>query len=163
MAVTQQLARLSADRLAACRRSVEELDKLCSFELLPSSDHLDLDWSPGPIVRACELGQVPLSSLTALRRAFDGDAEINPAYRMEHSVTALEPDAVADVARLLSYVDPEAALAAVPLDPAAASAALGMPEFDGHPRAYLHHHLAALRNFYEHAARRRLAVALWWD
>ncbi|WP_422733846.1 DUF1877 family protein [Micromonospora sp. WMMD558] len=163
MAVTQQLARLSADRLAACRRSVEELDKLRSFELLPSSDHLDLDWSPGPILRACELGQVASAGLTALRRAFAGDAEINPAYRVEHSVRALEPDAVADVARVLRTVDPEAALAAVPLDAAAALAALGMPAFDGHPLAYLRHHLAAVRDFYLHAARHRLAVALWWD
>ncbi|MFY1596941.1 hypothetical protein [Micromonospora sp. WMMD737] len=163
MAVTQQLARLSADRLAACRRSVEELDRLCSFELLPSSDHLDLDWSPGPILRACELGQVTPASLTALRRALAGDGEINPAYRTEHPVTALEPDAVADVTGLLGYANPEAALAAVPLDAAAALAALGMPAFDGHPQAYLQHNLAALRDFYVHAARRRLAVALWWD
>ncbi|RKN22113.1 DUF1877 domain-containing protein [Micromonospora musae] len=163
MAVTQQLARLSADQLAACRRSAEELDNLCSFELIPSSDHLDLDWSPAPILRACEISHVTRASLTTLRRAFTGDAEINPAYREEHPVTALEPDAVADVAKLLGNMDPGVALAAVPLEAAAALATLRMPRFDGHPRAYLHHHLAAVRDFYLYAARQRLAIALWWD
>ncbi|WP_143740228.1 hypothetical protein [Micromonospora echinospora] len=60
-------------------------------------------------------------------------------------------------------MDPEAALAAVPLDAAAALTALGMSAFNGHPRAYLHHHLTAVRDFYMHAAQHRLAVALWWD
>jgi hypothetical protein len=78
-------------------------------------------------------------------------------------VTALEPDIVRNVAMLFGQVEPEVALAALPEDAAAAQASLGMREFDGHPRPYLHRHLAALRDFYAHAARRRLAVAHWWD
>jgi hypothetical protein len=107
--------------------------------------------------------------VVALRRGLDGDAEINPAYRdredtvWEHPVTGLEPDIVADVAMLFGQVEPEAVLATLPEDATAALASLGMREFDGHPRPYLHRHLAALRDFYADAARRRLAVALWWD
>ena len=81
MAVTQQLARLSPEQLAVCRGSVEELDKLCSFELLPSSDYLNLDWAPAPLVGVFELAQVSTPILVALRRGLGGDVEINPAYR----------------------------------------------------------------------------------
>ena len=54
-------------------------------------------------------------------------------------------------------------LAALPEDAAAALVSIGMREFDGHPRPYLHRHLAALRDFYAYATQQRLAVALWWD
>jgi hypothetical protein len=130
VAVTQQLARPSPAQLAACRSSVEELDKLCSFELLPSSDYLDLDWAPTPLIRAVELAQVSTPIVVALRRGLDGDAEINPAYRdredtvWEHPVTGLEPDIVADVAMLFGQVEPEAVLATLPED---ATAALAKP------------------------------------
>jgi hypothetical protein len=169
VAVTQQLARLSTEQLALCRSSVEALDKLCSFELLTVSDYLDLDWAPAPLVRAFELAEVGTPVIDALRRGLDGDAEINPAYRdrhdtvWRHPVTALEPEIVADVAILIGSVEPEAALAALPEDATAALASLGMREFDGHPGRYLHRHLVALRDFYADAARRRLAVAVWWD
>ncbi|WP_446219880.1 hypothetical protein [Micromonospora sp. IBHARD004] len=169
MAVTRQLARLSPGQLAACRSSAEELDKLCEFGLLPSSDYLDLDLAPAPLIRVFELAQVSPPIVVALRRGLDGDGEINPAYRDRqdtmwgHPVAALEPDIVADVARLLGQVEPEVVLAALPEDAAAAALSIGMREFDGHPRPYLHRHFAALRDFYAYAAQRRLSVALWWD
>jgi hypothetical protein len=92
-----------------------------------------------------------------------------PAYRdrqgtvWQHPVAALEPDIVADVAMVLRQVEPETVLVALPDDAAAAVLSIGMRQFDGHPRPYLHRHLTALRDFYAHAAHRRLAVALWWD
>ncbi|SCF16555.1 hypothetical protein GA0074695_3923 [Micromonospora viridifaciens] len=169
MAVTQQLARLSPGQLAKCRSSVEELDKLCSFDLLPFTEYLNLDWAPAPLIRVFELAQVSTPIAAALRRGLDGDVEINPAYRdhqdtvWEHPVVTLEPDIVADVAALLGQVEPGAVLGALPEDATAALLSIGMPQFDGHPRPYLQRHLAALRDFYAHAAHRRLAVALWWD
>ena len=169
MAVTQQLARLSPGQLATCRSSAEELDKLCSFALLPFTEYLDLDWAPAPLIRVFELAQVSTPIAAALRRGLNGDVEINPAFRdrrdtvWEHPVTALEPAIVADVAALLGQVDPGAVLAALPEDATAALLCIGMRQFDGHPRSYLQRHLAALRDFYAHAAHRRLAVALWWD
>ncbi|MFG1651485.1 hypothetical protein ACGFIE_16310 [Micromonospora sp. NPDC049275] len=169
MAVTQQLARLSLEQLAVCRGSVEELGKLCSFELLPSSDYLDLDWAPAPLVGVFELAQVGTPILVALRRGLGGDVEINPAYRSqqdtvwEHPVAVLEPDSVAEVARLLGQVEMEAVLAVLPEDATAALLTIDMREFSGHPGPYLHRQFAALRDFYSYAARRRLAVAAWWD
>jgi len=152
-----------------CRSSVEALDKLCSFALLPPSDYLDLDWAPAPLLRAFQLAQVSEPIPVALQRGLHGDVEINPAYRgcrdtvWEHPVTALEPHAVADVAALLGRVEPEAVWAALPNDDAAALSAVGLREFGGHPKHYLHRHLASLLDFYAGAARRGLAVALWWD
>ncbi|MEU4479210.1 DUF1877 family protein [Micromonospora sp. NPDC023966] len=169
MAVTQQLARLSADQLAVCRRATEELDRLCSYRLLPAADHLDLDWSPAALCRAAELGPAAPATVAALRRALDGDAEINPAYRdraeavWEHPVTALEPAGVAEVAARLAAADPEVVPAAVTAEPALAAARLGLPAVDGDPRRHLRGHLVALREFYQAAARRGLAVAAWWD
>ncbi|MET8835049.1 hypothetical protein ABZV78_14200 [Micromonospora sp. NPDC004540] len=169
MAVTQQLARLSADQLTSCRRSTEELDRLCSFRLLPAADHLDLGWSPAALRRAAELSAAGPATVAALRRALDGDAEISPAYRdwpdavWEQPVTSLDPDGVAEVSALLAAADPAVVLAAVPAEPAVATARLGLPTVDRDPRAYLRGQLLALREFYLAAARRRLAVASWWD
>ncbi|WP_143234779.1 hypothetical protein [Paractinoplanes atraurantiacus] len=149
MAVIQQLARLSSDQLDACREVVEKLDDLCSFRLLPASDHLDLDWASAPLLRAFELARFPEPAAALLRHAIGGDSEINPAYRdvpdsiFEHPVTALEPVRVAEVATAL--------------------AAAQTPELEGHLDSYLRHHLGALRDFYTEAADRALAVALWWD
>jgi hypothetical protein len=130
--VTQQLARLSSAQLAACRASVDVLDQLCSFELLPESDYLDLDWAPMPLVRACELAQVGMSVLTALKRGLDGDTEINPAYRYradtvwQHPVKAITPDVVAELAKLIGQIKPDVVLAALPSDAQAASSILGL-------------------------------------
>jgi hypothetical protein len=77
-------------------------------------------------------------------------------------VTALGPDAVAHAARALRRIDPAAIATALPAD-AAARALLGDADVDGHPRPYLRHHFAALRDFYQTAAQRQLAIALWWD
>ncbi len=64
MAVTQQLVRVPEVLLAECRRSVEELDRLCSFELVPSLERLDLDWAPTALlVPANWLAFAPITSL----------------------------------------------------------------------------------------------------
>ncbi|WP_066945679.1 hypothetical protein [Microtetraspora fusca] len=166
MAVTQQLVRVPDAQLAACRRSVEELDRLCSFELTPRADHLDLDWAPAPLLRACELASGS-EYLVALRRSLDGDAEVNPAYRhyagaiWEHPVSALEGPAVLHVAGTLRGLVPDTVLASLPID---GWEALGQSTGAmADPRGYVARHFAALLDFYEEAARRRLAVVMWWD
>jgi hypothetical protein len=81
MAVTQQLARLTSDQLTQCRRSVEYVNRLCSFQLLPPGDYLDLDWAPAPLLQAVEQLTLYSPVVATLRRALSGDAEINPNYR----------------------------------------------------------------------------------
>ena len=69
MAVTQQLARLTTDELARCRRSVDALHQLCSFELREPGEYLDLDWSPRALQRAAVLAGLPDELVTAIERA----------------------------------------------------------------------------------------------
>jgi hypothetical protein len=167
MAVTLQLARISAALLSACRQSVEELDRLCSFESAPQSDYLDLDWAPAAITRVFELAGVDGRSLAALKRAVDGDAEVNPAYRdhpntvWEHPVTALDLPAVAEIAIALAGIEPRTVLAAF-AEPPSALGKIGA-ELNANLDAYVTFHFEALRSFYAEAWRRNLAVVLWWD
>ncbi|GAA4638029.1 hypothetical protein GCM10023196_094190 [Actinoallomurus vinaceus] len=171
MAVTQQFARISGTELDACRASVETLDLLCSFDLRPPSDHLDLDWAPEGLLRSSEIAGVDARVAAALRRSLDGDGEVNPAYRHQpdtiwgHPVTALAPYAVADVSALLGELEPQAVLAALPADPGEARTRIGrsVESLPGHPRGYLEPHFAALLAFYRDAAAQGLAVVLWRD
>jgi hypothetical protein len=169
VAITQQLARVSAEELAASRRSADELHKICSFELRPKEDYADLDWAGSALTRVCELAGLDARTLAMLRRALDGDTEVNAAYRdhpdtvWEHPVTGLEPAAVARVSRALQGVEPQAVLAALPSSLQKVKAAIGWKDFEGDLPEYLTRHFTALRSFYEEAARRDLAVVLWWD
>lgn len=159
MAVTQQFARIPAAQLAACRLSVAELDKLCSFESAPRADYLDLNWWPIVLRRLGELPGGEHPDMSVLSRAFDGHDEVNPAYRdhpttvWEHPVTALEPDVVDAIAAELRTLAPEAVGAAVPLASGQADAGA----------AQVVQAFVMLRDFYVEAAQRRLAVVLWWD
>ncbi|WP_189237039.1 DUF1877 domain-containing protein [Planomonospora parontospora] len=169
MAVTQQLARIPEQWLESCRASADELDRLCSFEMAPRSDHLDLDWSPGPLLRIGELACTDPEVLAVLRRALTGDTEVNPSYQdhpdavWEHPVTALEPVAVALVASMLPEAE-SVVLGALSSPDGEAPGMAGelLPGVDS-SRDYLERHLTALLGFYAGAARRSLAVVLWWD
>ena len=171
MAVTQQLARIPATQLAECRRSVEALDELCSFTSTPEEDYLDVNWWPVTLKRAWELTGANGRTLALLRRGVDGDDEVNPAYRdhpntiWEHPVTALEPPQVGDVAEALRAVTPEAVHAVVPSNLDQIEAELGKTarEVVGDLAEQLAQQHTILRDFYEEAARRQLAIVLWWD
>lgn len=171
MAVTQQLARIPAPQLAICRQSVEALDELCSFTSAQDEDYLDLNWWPVILKRAWELTGASARALGALQRGLDGDEEVNPSYRdhpntiWEYPVTALEPPQVGEVAGVLRAVTPEAVQAVVPSDPDQIEAKLGKLARDviGDLAEQLAHQHTMLRDFYDGAARRQLAVLQWWD
>ncbi|MFD8783432.1 DUF1877 domain-containing protein [Kitasatospora sp. NPDC059599] len=170
MAVTQQLARVPAEYLAACRRSAEESPDGDHRWDPPAEDCLDLDWAPLMLERACELTRLDAGLLDALKRATDGDDDIDLRFLNTglHAIaffgnsepTALGPDAVARVSALLGEIDMRAILRSV-VDSGAGSE-LGQG-FIGDPTEYLLHHFDALLEFYEGAARRGLLVVLWWD
>ncbi|GAA4561070.1 hypothetical protein [Planotetraspora kaengkrachanensis] len=155
--------------LVACRRSVRELHRLCSFKLAPDGDHLDLDWAPSSLIQISELSGAAPHAVAALRRALRGDAEVNPAYRdhpdtiWEHPVTALDADAVGEVATVFRNLPNAVSALVPPEDHAAWSAPDKAPPGSDGPRGYLTMHLAALLRFYEEATRRGLAVVVWWD
>ncbi|WP_410583384.1 hypothetical protein [Amycolatopsis sp. lyj-108] len=171
MAVTQQLARISATRLAECRRSVDALHELCSFSSTPAEDYLDMDWWPATLKRAWALTKADGRTLARLRRCFNGEEEVNPAYRdhpdtiWEHPVTALEPPQVGEVAEALHAVTPGAVRAVVPSDPDRIEAELGKSALalGGDLAGRLTREHTVLRDFYEEAAGRRLAIVRWWD
>ncbi|MER7757207.1 DUF1877 domain-containing protein [Kitasatospora sp. NPDC097643] len=170
MAITQQLARVSADYLDACRRSAAESPDGDHQWDPPSADCLDLDWAPSMLERACELAQLDAVRLEALRSATDGDSGIDLgflnvglhaiAFFSNSTPTALCPAEVARVATLLGEIDMRATLRSV-MDSGAGST-LGYG-FVGDPTEYLLEHFGALRRFYEEAARRGLLVVQWWD
>ncbi len=166
MAVTLQLARIPASQLATCRRSVEALDAVCSYNAAPAEDHLDMGWWPAILERAWER-----TGAAASRYALTGDDDVNPAYRdhpdtvWEHPVTALAPPRVAEAARALRAMPPEAVRAAIPSTPDEIETALGSTAraVVGDLAGQLAYQHTVLRDFYAEAARRRLAVVLWWD
>lgn len=152
----------------ACRTSVGELDRLCSFARAPVDDHLDLGWAARPLLRIGELASAQPDVLAAFRRALVGDEEVNPAYRShlwtvwEHPVTALEPAAVAMVAPLLRRMVAVLRIALAASEEIATVVGELLADVD-RPREYLARHLTALLDFYDGAAERELAVILWWD
>ncbi|GIH90649.1 hypothetical protein ACFFMN_27170 [Planobispora siamensis] len=169
MAVTQQFVRISEQQLELCRRSADELDRLCSFATASHSDHLDLDWASGPLLRVGEPACVDPDVFAALRYAITGEQEVNPTYRdhpstvWEHPITALDPAAVASVASMLPSATAAVSAALTPPDGKALALAGELLPMVEHPGEYLMRRLSALRDFYAEAARRRLAVVLWWD
>lgn len=167
MAVTLQLARITPAQLSECRRSIAPLDRLCSFELVPPADFLDLDWADDALIRLCEHAG---GDVAALRRAVSGDVEVNPAYRDQpytvmEQPRCIEPVDVAVLAAALCRIDLDLAISRLPSDLPAIRETLGgiLADFSGDPHGYVTHHFRALRDFYTGAADRHLAIVIWCD
>lgn len=77
----------------------------------------------------------------------------------------LEAGDVSALAMALRGIDLEQAFSSLPSDPQAMREALGgiLTEFIGDPRDYLTDHFRALRDFYQAAANRHQAIAIWCD
>ncbi|MFC8717890.1 DUF1877 domain-containing protein [Kitasatospora sp. NPDC057198] len=168
MAVTQQLARISAEYLAACRRSAEESPNGDHRWDPPSADCLDLDWSPPMLRQAFELARLDAVHLEAINRATDGDTDLDLGFLNTHpheigffgpTPTGLSPAGVAQVSTLLGEIDTQMIQ---PVLESAAGSRIGR-ELTGDRNEYLLGHFRALRDFYEGAAQRNLLVVLWWD
>ncbi|MCX5215174.1 YfbM family protein [Kitasatospora sp. NBC_00240] len=174
MPVTQQLARVGVDYLAACRTRAEASSDGDHRWDPPAADRLDLDWAPAMLARVCEIGGVDDPHRAALEEATDGGVVMEVGFLDTHphaigpfgpSPTALDPSAVTRVARLLAEIDFQAGLGSLPADGRAAGLLVGHGAeglVDG-PGAYLIRHFDALREFYAEASRRGLAVVSWWD
>ncbi|MEW2133215.1 DUF1877 family protein [Streptomyces sp. NPDC005435] len=171
MAVTQQLARIPAEYLAACRRSADASPAGDPQWDPPARDVLDLDWAPALLVRVGEVTGLDEVRLGALRRATDGDTAVDLGFLHTHphaigpfgpAPTSLSSTQVARVSELLDEIDMHALL---PADDHEAASLIGhgADRITGGSREYLLHHFDALRDFYRDAARRRLLVVLWWD
>lgn len=166
MAVTQLLARITPEYLDACRRSVDELDRLCSFTA-DEDDYLDLDWSGPYIIRVLTSLGTSSSDVAMIERAWTGTVEVNPSYREPHlpvmeAPSAILPADVSDIAHALSSIDVEQFALTIPPEETEATAFFDA-EAPLDPRGYITGHLVALRDFYIAASARRLAVIEWLD
>ncbi|WP_225844924.1 DUF1877 domain-containing protein [Streptomyces sp. HPF1205] len=174
MAVTQQLARVSAEYLAACRQSAGTSPDRDPHWDPPASDVLDLGWAPTLLQRLGEIAGLDEVHLDALRRATDGGTGLALAFLNTHphaiapfgpAPTALSAPQAARVSDLLGHIDMPALLDTLPTDDREAASLIGhgAANITGDPRAYLLKHFHALRDFYIDAAKRHLLVVLWWD
>ncbi|MDN3027301.1 DUF1877 domain-containing protein [Streptomyces sp. S.PB5] len=138
MAVTQQLARVPAEYLVACRTSAEAPSDADPRWDPPSADVLDLDWAPALLERVCELADLDATHLDALRRATDGDPAGDTAIDVgfldvpPYDIApfgppprALSAQQAARVAELLGEIDLPAVLAGLPSDDAEAGQVIG--------------------------------------
>ncbi|MEE1735793.1 DUF1877 domain-containing protein [Streptomyces sp. BE147] len=174
MAITQQLARVSAEYLASCRtRAAESSDGDHQWDP-PAADSLDLDWAPAMLIRVCEIAGIDDSRLAALRQATDGGVVLDVGFLNAHphaiglfgpTPTGLEAIEVERVSDLLGDVDFRAALAALPSDDHMARMLIGhgAESLTHGPGTYLRVHFDALREFYEGASKRGLVIVSWWD
>jgi hypothetical protein len=174
MAVTQQLARVSAKYLTVCRtRAAESSDGDHQWDP-PTADCLDLDWAPTMLSRVCEIAGVDEAHRAALRQATSGGEVMDVGFLNTHphaigpfgpAPAGLEPSTVTRVAGLLGEIDFQAVLAALPAGNHAAALLIGYgaDSLIGEPRTYLMGHFDALREFYVGASKRGLATVSWWD
>ncbi|MFE2993297.1 DUF1877 domain-containing protein [Streptomyces sp. NPDC059262] len=171
MAVTQQLARIPVEYLAACRQSASASPDGDPHWDPPASDMLDLDWAPALLARLGEVSGLDEVRLDALRQATDGDTAVDLGFLNTHAhaigpfgpaPTALSS---AQAARVSELLDMHSLLAALPTDDHDAGYLIGhgADHIIGGPREYLLKHFNALRGFYIDAAERHLLVVLWWD
>jgi hypothetical protein len=174
MAVTQQLARVPAEYLAACRQSAGTSTDGDPQWDPPPADVLDLDWAPAVLQRVCELAGLDGVHLDALRQATEGDSVIDLGFLNTHPhaigpfgppPTALSAAQVARASELLGQIDFLAVLAGLPTDDTEAASLIGhgADKIVGGPRKYLLGHFNALREFYLAASQRHLLLVLWWD
>jgi hypothetical protein len=165
MAATQNLARASESVLEECLRSTDVLDQVCSFGRLPAQDYLDVDWAPSLLVAAAAAEGLTASAREGLRRAFEGDMELNPAYRdvadgiWEHPVTVVYPSGVREVAGALTRM----VRSRFPSPDAVEVALAKWTERPANPRRYLRQHVESVAAFYEAAAEQDMGVLAWWD
>ncbi|WP_406274221.1 YfbM family protein [Actinacidiphila glaucinigra] len=174
MAVTQQIARVSAEYLAACRRSAGASPDGDPRWDPPAPDVLDPDWAPALLERLGEVTGLDEVRLDALRQATHGDTmpELGFLNAHPHAIgpfgpapQALSIARVAHVSELLDGIDMHALLRALPTDDREAAYLIGQgaDRVIGGPRGYLLKHFNALRDFYQRAAKHHMLVVLWWD
>lgn len=173
MAVSQQLARVTAEYLATCERSARESPDGDPRWDPPPSDRLAMGWSPVMLERAGALAELDRAHLDALTYATEGGDTVDVGFlnTYPHAIspfgpqaTALSAEEVARVATLLARIDPGRLAAGLPDGGPVAKALIGQGAegIEGDLREFLRRHFADLRDFYEGAAGRGLSVVLWW-
>ncbi|WP_354638101.1 DUF1877 family protein [Kitasatospora camelliae] len=169
MALTQQLARVSPEYLARCRRNAEDAPDGDPGWDPPAEDALDLNWAIWGLERYLRRVAADPVLVGAVERSCEGTEVLR---FLDHETVydgfgdppaLLAPEAVAEVSRLLDAVDVDAMLARLPGDTEEAARMCGFDGFHGDLTAYLRGQFTALRDFHRGAADRGLAVVTWID
>ena len=165
MAVTQQLARISAQRFSAAKSDANALMSIISFEVDAQEAFEDLDWSPVFLERALlALAQVDLASTVA--QALCGGELLNPdfptgadGYFVYDDIRSHEPDVVVQIAEALEALP----VTEMSLTETAVRSRHPDQEIPGDYAVYIQRHAKALMHFYAAAAGLHQAVVTWWD
>lgn len=172
MALTQQLARVSPEYLATCRRTAAESPEGGPGWDPPEGDTLDLDWGIWGLLWYCHRAQIDGQHLSVLERPITGDPSDDIGFLNHPDVydgfgdppTLLSPTAVGELASDLGTLDLDRLLRGLPQSQSEAAVACGLGEgFNGNPRDYLVQHFTSLRDFYAEAHRRGFCVLAWVD
>jgi hypothetical protein len=173
MALTQQFARVTPDRLARCRAAALASPDGAPGWNPPSDDLLDADWSLWGLIRYGRSTGTGRAAALAdlLDRITSGDPGGDIGF-LDHPTVhdgfagppaLLAPAAVAELARALvaaPFDDILAGLHAPPGHPAGTAASCGFGQFHGDLRTYLTTHFAATRTFFARAARNGMCVVV---
>ncbi|CAL9328685.1 hypothetical protein [Streptomyces sp. enrichment culture] len=146
MAVTQQLARIPAEYLAACRQSASASPDGDPHWDPPPPDVLDLDWASTLLIGAGEPAGLDDVHLDALRQATSGDTALDLRFLTTHPhavgpfgppPTTLATAQVVHVSALLAQIDMPVLLAALPTDDSEAASLIGhgADQITGGPRS----------------------------
>ncbi|MFC5218030.1 DUF1877 family protein [Streptomyces coerulescens] len=163
---------MTAEYLERCRTAAAESPGATPDWDPPPEDLLDTDWAIWGLIHHCRATHAAGDLIALLDRAVSGDPGADIGF-LDHAEVydgfdgppqLLTTTAVAAVAHALASVDLDGVLSDLPPTTEEAAAACGFgPGFNGDVRAYLTHHFAAMREFYDGAARQGRCMVVWTD
>ena len=168
MAVTQQLARLTPEQLAACQRDELALDQLLSFKAASADHYLDLDWAGESLVMGlADHGAKETARLLA--NLFGEEAEIvnhacptgSSGHIAYSEITVMDQASVQQLVLRLQHLSPDR-LDLICARASTRAAEKGVISF-ADARQYFQETFARLLDFLQSAASREQAVVAWWD
>ncbi|MEU3840270.1 DUF1877 family protein [Streptomyces sp. NPDC028635] len=172
MALTQQFARVTPEYLERCRQSALDSPGAAPGWDPPASDLLDTGWASWGLAAYCRSTGADPALADLIDRAVSATFGQTAGY-LDHDEVydgftdpprVLDPAEVEKIARDLRDVDVDTVLAGLPSDAAEATEMCGhLESFSGDVRAHLGERFAALREFYDGAARRGQCVVVWID
>lgn len=165
MAVTQQLARISALRASSAHGSAVALESIVSLDVAENDAFADFDWSPQFLCWSLyAMNEADLAEL--VERAFCGaellDADCldgMPHCQVYSEIRMHQPEAVKKIATELSRLP----IASMTKTCASVRAAHPGRELPYDFPAYIQQHASALVGFYAAASENDQVVITWWD
>lgn len=165
MAVTQQLARMSFERVIQCRGNPDELERIISYDYAPPEEDIDLNWAPKALIGGVKaVGEESTAHLLDLLFCGEEAPIVDPErpdgpgpYDVYSPITYMTPDSVAQLAAVLRRLDAEEIAAAATRSLGKEAEEMRSPDL---------FHLKTFndfRSFLNGATLEGQAVVSWWD